>query len=84
MKTITNITCACGENQSTVSTPNPGDIHTTQSKKGFWRRTRKAKSGMYFESSSGGSVFVSEDDLWKMVEPHDAALCEPQAKPIKH
>jgi len=78
MKTISNLTGSCCNVESHVTSKGSTDIYTTRARKGFWRRTRKAKSGIYFESSSGGSVFVSEDELWKMVEAHDENLCEPK------
>ncbi len=80
MKIISNLTGSCCNIESHVSSKSSTDIHTTRARKGFWRRTRKAKYGIYFESSSGGSVFISEDELWKMAEAHDSALCEPKRK----
>lgn len=76
MKTITQLTAALKESpQSAVASPTY--VRISQSQKGFERTIRAAATGLYFESSSGGQIFVSHADLWKMVEPHDEKLIKP-------
>lgn len=84
MKTITSLTAteAPAEIKSAaVLMVSPNETHVTQSQKGFWRRIRVSKNGLFFESSAAGSVFVSHADLWNLAESHDINLKTPA--PIK-
>jgi hypothetical protein len=77
MKTIHTITGKCTDSTAQPAPVASTDIHNTQAQKGFWRRKRVAKSGTYYESSTGGSVFISTADEWAMVEAHEPKCCVP-------
>ena len=76
MKTLSNLTAVASDSAAAVQ-KSSGDLNISQSQKGFWRHARASAGGIYFESSAGGSVFVSHAELWKLVEPHDAKLVMP-------
>jgi hypothetical protein len=93
MKIITALTAQSMDSAATVPVAQSTDVHNTQTanmgkgQKPFTRRKRTAKNGLYFESSTGGSAFVSEADLWAMVEAHEPKCCmpkkpEPPVKPV--
>ena len=77
MKIIHTLTGQCTDSTAKPAAKSPTDIYNTQSQKGFWRRKRVAKGGTYYESSMGGSVFVSTADEWAMVEAHEPKCCLP-------
>ena len=64
-----------------VASPSSGDIINTQAQKGFWRRVRHAKGGSYYESSTGSSVFVPVDEMFKIVEANEPLFIQPTESP---
>jgi rhamnogalacturonyl hydrolase YesR len=79
MKTLTNLTATCTESQPIAAETNA--IANTQSRQGFWRRVRYAKSGSYFETSTGASVFLSLDEQFKLVEANEPLFIQPTESP---
>lgn len=79
MKIIKSITGQCEDSSNAPDKPAAKDVVNTQSQKGFWRRKRVAKNGTYYESSSGGSVFISIDEEWALAEAHEPKCCIPKS-----
>ena len=76
MKTLHTFSAKCDEN----GTPAPTDnrLAVTQAQTGFWRRIRATANGLVFESSSNVQVFVTHDELWKLVEANEPRLAQPK------
>ena len=77
MTTLTALTAAAATTGDSAPSPAINEFQNTQAQAGFWRRIRSGKSGFYFESSAGGSVFIPASELWTLVEAKDANLATP-------
>ena len=80
MKTITaiseaNVTDDGKPSTVQVQAPFVRDGKTVQPQ--FWRRARQTANGIYFESSTGGQVLITNDALWDAAEPHEPLLKVP-------
>ena len=74
MKTITNLSLP------TVTDDGKPSTAPMQSVGGrFQRRQRQTAIGIFFESSAGGQVLITNDALWAEAEKHELLLVIPAA-----
>jgi hypothetical protein len=77
MKTLTSLTAVAVEAPATAPADAGPATVNTQSTQAFWRRLLTSRTKVVAQSSAGGRVEVSVEDLWKLFEQHDPKLAVP-------
>ena len=78
MKQLKNLSAISSDMTQTAQATNNQGVRSVQSQQGFWRHIRITQGGSYFESSTGGKVFIPESELWALAEKSDANLIAPK------
>ena len=78
MKTLSNLTIGnIADNKVEPKITPPIKIGKKTVTVPFGRRMRVSANGIYFESTTGGNVFISQSELWIMAASADSNLNAP-------